>query len=92
MANGKRGGAREGAGRPVTGVKTKCYTITLPLDEAMALEKRAKETGKSVNKYIRDMILSGGQYGNVNLYQNFCEDITGLAAAEEDKPYKIEKE
>lgn len=84
MANGKRGGAREGAGRPVTGTKTKCYTITLPLDEALALEKRAIECGKSVNKYIRDIILKSGQYENVGLQVGYCDE--GLMVAEKIKP------
>ena len=70
---GKNGGARPGAGRKPTGAKTKCYTITLPLEEALALEKRARELNKSVNKYLRDIIEASGQYLNVNTGNNHVD-------------------
>ena len=47
---GNNGGARPGAGRKPTGAKTKCYTVTLPLDEAQVLEDHAEELDISVNK------------------------------------------
>ena len=59
---GNNGGARPGAGRKPTGAKTKCYTVTLPLEEAELLEKHAAEVGLSVNKYLRELIRQGGQY------------------------------
>ena len=59
---GKNGGARPGAGRKPTGVKTKCYTVTLPIEEAELLEKHAAQNSLTVNKYIRELIRKGGQY------------------------------
>ena len=47
---GKNGGARPGAGRKPTGVKTKCYTVTLPIEEAELLEKHAAQKNTTVNK------------------------------------------
>ena len=66
---GKNGGVRPGAGRP-KGVKTKCYTVTLPIEEAEELEKRAVQLGKTVSRYLRDIIEASGQYGNVGLISN----------------------
>lgn len=53
---GKNGGARPGAGRKPIGVKTKCYTVTLPIEEAELLEKHAAQMNTTVKKYIRDLI------------------------------------
>lgn len=60
-----RGGARAGAGRKKTGLMTKNYTIHLPLDIAEEMEKRAAQLGKTVNRYLRDIIEASGQYGNI---------------------------
>lgn len=70
MAENKRGGARPGSGRKKTGLQTKHYTINLPLDIAEAMEKRAAEQKKTVNRYLRDIIEASGQYGNVGLISN----------------------
>lgn len=71
---GKNGGARPGAGRKATGAKTKCYTITLPIEEAEELEKRAAQLNKSINKYLRDIIEASGQYGNVSVEGKMVDD------------------
>lgn len=71
---GKNGGARPGAGRKPTGKKTKCYTVTLPMEEAEELERRAAQYGKSINKYLRDLIQKGGQYGAVSLNNGHVEE------------------
>ena len=71
---GKNGGARPGAGRKATGAKTKCYTITLPIEEAEELEKRAAQLNKSINKYLRDIIEASGQYGNVSVEGKIVDD------------------
>ena len=71
---GKNGGARPGAGRKATGAKTKCYTITLPIEEAEELEKRAAQLNKSINKYLRDIIEASGQYGNVSVEGKKVDD------------------
>lgn len=67
---GNNGGARPGAGRKPTGVKTKCYTVTLPLDEAQVLEDHAEELDISVNKYLRQLIQKAGKYSKVSLPKN----------------------
>lgn len=74
MAETKRGGAREGAGRPATGAKTKCYTITLPIEDAELLEERAAQLHESVNKYLRDIIKSSAIYSNVSSGELFIDD------------------
>jgi len=84
---GQNGGARPGAGRKPTGAKTKCYTITLSLDEALDLEKRAEQCGLSVNKYLRQIIRSSGLYGNVGIGEQHVDDSNELMAAEEVKKY-----
>ncbi len=71
---GKNGGARPGAGRKATGAKTKCYTITLPIEEAEELEKRAAQLNKSINRYLRDIIEASGQYGNVSIAGKKVDD------------------
>ncbi len=83
---GKNGGARPGAGRKPTGAKTKCYTVTLPIEEAELLEKHAEQMGLSINKYLRQLIQRGGQYGNFSFGDKFVDD-----AAEESKAYDIDK-
>lgn len=75
---GKNGGARPGAGRKATGAKTKCYTITLPIEEAEELEKRAIQLNKSINKYLRDIIEASGQYGNVSVEGKQVDDSSNL--------------
>lgn len=67
MSEEKRGGARPGSGRKATGSKTKHYTVNLPIEEAELLEKHAAELGMSVNKYLRELIRQGGQYGNLSV-------------------------
>ena len=57
-----RGGPRPNSGRPKTGEKTKCYTLTLPLNEAEDFEKRAQELNLSVNKYLKHLVEIGSKY------------------------------
>ncbi len=73
---GKNGGARPGAGRKATGAKTKCYTVTLPLEDAMLLEKRAEEMGMTVNKYLRNLIQQSGQYRNLPSGDLYVEELS----------------
>lgn len=100
---GKNGGARPGAGRKPTGVKTKCYTVTLPIEEAELLEKHAAQNNTTVNKYIRDLIRQGGQYTLESFDDKYVTTKNGdeenvddscgyeLMAAEEVKPYDTGK-
>ena len=74
MAEEKRGGARPGSGRKATGAKTKHYTVNLPIEEAELLEKHAAQCNMSVNKYLRELIRRGGQYGNVHIVGGFVDD------------------
>ena len=74
MSEDRRGGARPGSGRKPTGAKTKHYTVNLPIEEAELLEKHAAERGMSVNKYLRELIRQGGQYGNVYIVGGFVDD------------------
>lgn len=67
MAENNHGGARPGSGRKATGSNTKHYTVNLPLDEAEMLERQAASRKMKVNKYLRELIRLGGQYGNVNI-------------------------
>lgn len=69
-----RGGARAGSGRKKTGLMTKNYTIHLPLDIAEEMEKRAAQLGKTVNRYLRDIIEASGQYGNVSVEGKIVDD------------------
>lgn len=69
-----RGGARAGSGRKKTGLMTKNYTIHLPLDIAEEMEKRAAQLGKTVNRYLRDIIEASGQYGNVSVEGKKVDD------------------
>lgn len=69
-----RGGARAGSGRKKTGLMTKNYTIHLPLDIAEEMEKRAAQLGKTVNRYLRDIIEASGQYGNVSIEGKQVDD------------------
>ena len=69
-----RGGARAGSGRKKTGLMTKNYTIHLPLDIAEEMEKRAVQLGKTVNRYLRDIIEASGQYGNVSVEGKKVDD------------------
>ena len=87
---GKNGGARPGAGRKPTGTKTKCYTVTLPIEEAELLEKHAAQCNMSVNKYLRELIRRGGQY-QTESFDNLYVDSSDLMAAEEVKPYDTGK-
>ncbi len=88
---GKNGGARPGAGRKATGAKTKCYTVTLPLEEAIYLENRADRLGMSVNKYLRHIIQKSGQYRIVDMGNLYVDDNTDMKlAAEKVKPYDID--
>ncbi len=80
---GKNGGARPGAGRKPTGSKTKSYTVTMPQELADQLEKAAAQNGKTVNKYILDLIKNGQMYSNVHLSSYGIEDIGNLKAAED---------
>ena len=83
MSKQTHGGAREGAGRPATGVKTKCYTVTLPIDEAEVLEKNASICGETVNRYLRDMIREGVKYTDLQRLPDLYPD---------DMPeYRVEK-
>lgn len=78
---GKNGGSRPGAGRKPTGVKTKCYTVTLPIEEAELLEKHAEQLNMSVNKYLRELIKKGGKYST----ESFSSFIVDEKAREEKK-------
>lgn len=78
---GKNGGARPGAGRKPTGVKTKCYTVTLPIEEAELLEKHAEQLNMSVNKYLRELIKKGGKYST----ESFDSFLVDEKAREEKK-------
>ena len=69
-----RGGARAGSGRKKTGLMTKNYTIHLPLNVAEEMEKRAAQLGKTVNRYLRDIIEASGQYGNVSVEGKKVDD------------------
>lgn len=62
MSTNGHGGARPGAGRPSTGHTKKSYTITLPLEIGLDLEKRAEQCNKKVHLYIRDLIIEAGHY------------------------------
>ena len=88
----KHGGARPGAGRKKTGLKTKNYTIHLPLDIADEMEKRAAGMNKTVNRYIRDIIELSGKYSNVSLEaknkENNRDEVQKLEENEEVKPYE----
>ena len=80
---GNNGGARPGAGRKPTGVKTKCYTVTLPLEEAKVLEDHAEQLNISVNKYLRELIQKAGKYSKVSLPKNKSNKD------QEEKPYVV---
>lgn len=80
---GNNGGARPGAGRKPTGAKTKCYTVTLPLEEAELLEKHAAQLDISVNKYLRELIQKAGKYSKVSLPKNQSNKD------QEEKPYAV---
>ena len=85
---GKNGGARPGAGRKPTGVKTKCYTVTLPIEEAELLEKHAAQKNTTVNKYIRNLIREGGKYNNVFIPEELA---LGKVPDQEEPDYVVDK-
>ncbi|MCQ2584519.1 MAG: hypothetical protein MJ185_02920 [Treponema sp.] len=85
MAENNRGGARPGSGRKATGSMTKHYTVNLPLEEAEMLERQAASRKMKVNKYLRELIRLGGQYGNVNVEGKLVDDVPLII--EEEKPY-----
>ena len=88
---GKNGGARPGAGRKPTGSKTKSYTVTMPQELAEQLEKAASQNGKTVNKYILDLIKNGQKYSNVHC-SSYQIDVGFQMAAEGDESssYKVD--
>lgn len=69
-----RGGARPGSGRKKTGLKTKNYTIHLPVDLAEKMEIRAAQLNITVNRYLRNIIESSGKYSNVNVQSKLADD------------------
>lgn len=84
MTKNGHGGSRPGAGRKSTGHTKKSYTITLPLEVALDLEKKAEQCNQKVHRYIRDFIISAGQY---NIESDNDQTDNFLIAAEESKPY-----
>lgn len=85
------GGARPGSGRKATGHTKKSYTITLPIEVGMDLERRAEQCDMKVNKYIRDFIIEAGHY-NIESTDELLVSLDSIPVAAEDvKPYKRNK-
>lgn len=51
-----KGGKRLGAGRKATGFKTRCFTVTLPLEIADGIIDKAKELNTTPSKIMRQYI------------------------------------
>lgn len=53
----KRGGAREGAGRPKSDDPTKKFSMSSKMSEYEIIEKAAKKAGKTISRYLVDLAL-----------------------------------
>lgn len=57
MEKSKRGGAREGAGRPKSDDPTKKFSMSSKMSEYEMIEKAAKKAGKTISRYLVDLAL-----------------------------------